>query len=293
MVFHEIGIGLHRIDFAVMGQHTKRLCQPPLREGIGGITLMVNRGARDKAIVFQIRVKGVDIFRQEHAFINDGLNGKRADVKARDGSRDHTFFDAAADDVKLTFKLITLAASAIPEHNLLNGGPCGLSFFADNINIDRHLSPTVNVKAFAQKFGLDNGSGFFLCTKIRAWQENHTDGDFRVARLVARALHLCLEKLLSNIEPNTGTVACLAVRINGAPVPDIFKSLNRHFHNVATRCAINRGDETDATGIMLISRIIGTGFDQQIAVFLVCIFPTAHSAASKSSACWARRYLCM
>ena len=56
-LFIQLMLPATRVDFAVMRQHAERLRQPPGREGVGGIALVVDGEARDEALVQQVRVE--------------------------------------------------------------------------------------------------------------------------------------------------------------------------------------------------------------------------------------------
>src|SRR3546814_19610547 len=55
---------------------------------------------------------------------------------------------------------------------------------------------------------------------------------------------------------DAGTVAGLAVGIDGAAVPDCLQRLDAGDHDVASRGAVEGGDEANAAGVMLLSRVV-------------------------------------
>src|SRR3546814_4551928 len=59
-----------------------------------------------------------------------------------------------------------------------------------------------------------------------------------------------------DLQVDAGTVAGLAVGIDGAAVPDCLQRLDAGDHDVASRGAVEGGDEANAAGVMLLSRVV-------------------------------------
>ena len=86
-----------------MRQHAERLRELPRRECIGREPLVIDRRARNKPVVFEVGIKVIDIFGQEHTFVDNGLYRKRADIEAWNGGCDDALFNAPADNIKFAF----------------------------------------------------------------------------------------------------------------------------------------------------------------------------------------------
>ncbi len=69
--FHPVDVALQRVDFAVVRQHAERLRQPPLREGVGRIPLVIDRKGALEPLVLQIGIKLGHLLGQHHAFVDD------------------------------------------------------------------------------------------------------------------------------------------------------------------------------------------------------------------------------
>ena len=67
---HPVGIAANRVDLTIVGEHAEGLSQPPLREGVGGIALVIDRDGRDETFVLKVRIEFVDVLGEEHAFID-------------------------------------------------------------------------------------------------------------------------------------------------------------------------------------------------------------------------------
>ena len=66
-----IQVALDGVDFAVVGEHPERLRQPPLRERVRRIALVVDREGRDEPLVLEIRIELRDLFSEHHPLVND------------------------------------------------------------------------------------------------------------------------------------------------------------------------------------------------------------------------------
>ena len=67
---HPVGVAAERVDFAVVGERAERLCEPPLREGVGGIALVEEDAARLEAFILQVGIKGGNLLGQHHSLVD-------------------------------------------------------------------------------------------------------------------------------------------------------------------------------------------------------------------------------
>ena len=72
----------------------------------------------------------------------------------------------------------------------------------------------------------------------------------------AGAPDMVLEEILRDLHMDAGPVAGLAVGIDRAAMPDRLQRRDRRLHHLAARLAVERGDEPDAAGVMLVGRIV-------------------------------------
>src|SRR3546814_2753101 len=68
---HPVDVAAHGVDLAVVGEHAERLRQPPGREGVGRVALVVDREIRDEALVGEVGIERRDLLGQEHALVDD------------------------------------------------------------------------------------------------------------------------------------------------------------------------------------------------------------------------------
>ena len=177
VALHPILVATDGVDFAIMRKTAERLCQPPLRESIGRITLVENRNAAFKTVVLKIGVKDRKAFCEEQTFVDNRPARQRADVEIANLGGDDLLFDPAADEIQILFKLsrINRIGHWARDHDLFDFGPCRLRLGADNRHVDRHLTPTINGVAGVDDFRLNNRAAVFLCAQVGARQKHHAD----------------------------------------------------------------------------------------------------------------------
>ena len=113
MAFHPVDVAFKRVDLAVVRQHAERLRQPPLRECVCGIALVIDRKCTLKALIHQIRVELGDLLSQHHPLVDHRAARQRAHIKPLNASRGHGLLDTAADDIELTLKLFLVNAFGV------------------------------------------------------------------------------------------------------------------------------------------------------------------------------------
>ena len=232
MALHPVEIALKRVDLAVVREHPERLCQPPLREGIGGITLVINRKGGLKPLVHKIGVEFRHLFGQHHALVDDRPARERRDVKIMHLRRCSRLFNTAAYDVKLALKGFFVHALDVRDEDLLDFGPGRVGLVAQHRDVHRHMAPAVDVITHAQDFSFHDRPAGLLCGKISTRQEDLPYGQQQIGfRLMPGAPHLIVEERGRDLHVNARTVAGLAIGIDRAPMPDRFQRLDAILHN--------------------------------------------------------------
>ncbi len=217
-------------------------------------------------LVGQVGVEGGQLFGQEHALVDQRARRQRTDVEIIDLLGPHRLFDAAADDVEVQLELFVGDVLVVADDDLFDLGPGRVGLFADDVDVHRHLTPAVDVVAEGQDLGLDDAAAGFLRIQADARQEHLADRQIVVGRAVADDLDVVLEELLRDLDMDAGAVAGLAVGVHGAAMPDRLQRLDALLDHRAARLAVDRGDEADAAGVMLILRVVGVGSGQRRGV---------------------------
>ena len=232
-----------------MSQHAERLRQPPRRERVGRIALMVQRETRDEPFVKQVRIEGRELFGQEHALVDQRPAGQRTDVEVANVFLARAVLDPLPDDEQVALEFFHIRVGGPFDHDLLDLGPRGGRFFSQGRKIDRNLAPAINGITELQDFSLNDKPAAFLGFQIGARQECHTHRNRPVAGGVTGAADMIAEKVLRDFDQDAGAVPGHAVGIDRASVPQRLQSLDPGFDNLAARLAVDRGDQTDAAGI--------------------------------------------
>jgi len=236
-----------------MGQHAERLRQPPLREGVGGIALVVDREGAFKPLVHQVGVELCHLLGQHHAFVDDRPARQRRQIQRRHLRGGGGFLDAAADDIEVAFEFLFLDAFRIRDQNLLNLRPRRVRLIPKAGDVHWHMPPAVDVVAHAQHFGLDDRAAGFLRAKVGARQEDLAHGQQLVAaRLVAGAFHLVVEEVDRDLHMDARAVASFAVSVDCATVPNGLQRVDAVLDHFAGLLAVDGHHKAHAAGGMFI-----------------------------------------
>ena len=221
VALHPVDIALQRVDLAVMGQHPERLRQPPLREGVRRIALVVDRKCALEPLILQVGIELRHLLGQHHALVDDRPAAQRTDIKPADLRTRRGLLDPAADDIKLTLEGLFVDALGVRDDDLLDLGPGRVGLFPQHGDIHRHMAPAIDVIAHAQDLGLHDGPAGLLRAEIVARQKHlahrHQLG---LARLMPGAADLIKEERRRDLHMDAGAVAGLAIGIHSAAVPD-------------------------------------------------------------------------
>ncbi len=274
MAAHPVDVALQCVDLAVMGQHAEGLRQPPLRESVGGVALMINGKGGFKPLIRQIGVEHRHLLGQHHPLVNDAAAREGTQVKPLNPRRRRRLFDAAADDVQFALELLGVGAILAANQDLFDLGARRIGLFAQNGRVHRDMPPAIDVMAHPQDFGFHDGPAAFLRAEIGTRKENlpHRDQLFRI-RLMPGAANLIVEELDRNLHMDARAVASLAVGIHCTPVPDRLKRRNAVFHNLAAGLAGNRHHQSHPARGMLVIRLVETVRIQPGALFFLCPYP--------------------
>ncbi len=250
---HPVAVAADGVDLAVVGEAAERLRQPPLREGVGRVTLVEQRDAALEARVGQVGVEDRQALGEEQPLVDDRAARQRADVEALDLGGDHPLLDAAADEIQvlLELSLVDIARQWAGDHDLLDLGPRRLRLEADHRHVDRHLPPAIDGVARIDDRALDDGAAALLRAEVGARQEDHADGEPVLAHLVPRQRDRVVEEAQRQVDVEAGAVAGLAIGIDRAAMPHRLQRIDRRLDDAPRRNAVGGGDEAHAASVGL------------------------------------------
>jgi len=248
---HPVLVAADRVDFAVMGEATERLREPPLRKGIGRIALVIDGKARHEARIREVGIEHRQFLGKEQPLVNDAARRQRADVKALNLGLDDAFLDPPADQEQVLFERVARAVRRVRpgDHDLLDLGPRLHRLVTDHRNIDRHLPPAIDGVAKADDLRFDDGAAGLLRRQIGARQEDLPDCQPVRLGPVAGAVDMFVEEIERQLDMNAGPVAGLAVGIDRAAMPDRLQRVDRRGDDTTRRLAVGRRDQPDAARV--------------------------------------------
>ncbi len=273
---HPVDVAFQRVDLAIVGDHAERLRQVPGREGVGRIALVIDREVGDEALVQQVGIERGQLLGEEHALVDDRAAGERADVELADAFFGRGALDPAPDDIEVGLEHLLAHALRVGDHDLLDLGARGVRLLADDADIHRHLAPAIDGVAVVQDLALDDDAAGLLLAEVGARQEDLADAELAGAELLADLAHIVLEEGVRDLHVDAGAVAGLAVGIDRAAVPHRFQRLDPHEHDLAPRLAIDRRDHADATGIVLVGRVVEAGGGEVLRLLRIGLGPVGH-----------------
>ena len=274
MAFHPVNVALERVDFTVMRQHAERLREPPLREGIGGIPLVIDRERALEPLIHQVRVEHCNLLGEHHAFVDHRAARQRRDIKLAYTRSCCRFFNATTDHIKLTLERFLVHTFGIGDENLFDLGACRISLFTKASNIDGDVTPAIDVVAHAQNFGFNDCAAGLLRAEICARQEDLANRhQLILARRVTCALDLIIEERDGDLNVDTSAITRLAIRVHSTAVPDRFQGINASFNDFARRRTVQRNNKTNAARTMFFAFIIKTILGHILALGFLVLHP--------------------
>ena len=125
------------VDLAVVGQEAEGLGEVPGGEGVGAVALVRHGQGGGEVGRAQILVEGVELVRQEQAFVDDATRGERADVQPRA----QRLLGAAAGDEEPPLQRVAAAPLGRGDEELADARAALAGGAADGLRAHGHLAP--------------------------------------------------------------------------------------------------------------------------------------------------------
>ena len=244
MALHPVDVAFDGVDLTVVRKHAERLSQAPLREGVGRITLVINRECRFKTCVHQVWIEFRNLLCQHHAFVDDRTAGQRTEIQRRDLCRESCFLDPTTDDVEFALELLFVDVLFTADQDLFDLRAGRVRFLTKAISFHRNVAPAVDVVTHTEHFGLNDRAATLLSAEIGARQEHLTNCDqFVHIWLVASATDLVVEEGHWNLNMDTRAVTRFAVSVDSATVPNRLERVDPVIDHFAGRFTIQRNNK--------------------------------------------------
>ena len=221
--------------------------------GIGGKPGVDQGNGRLVILVLKVRVKPPELMDQEHALIDDGTAGQRADI----GAVPTRLLKDPPGHVELPVKLQALRHALRPLHEaLLNAWHFIQRLRAQDAGFDRDRPPAQKLHALLLHDDFKHLLGLAALQAV-LWEEKHADP---VIPLFSKGkipfLHSLREKPVRNLEQDTYAVAGLAFGVLSGPVLQLFHDLQGVVHGLMALAALDVHHGSDAAGVMFKGRIV-------------------------------------
>ncbi|EXI75851.1 MAG: hypothetical protein AW07_00779 [Candidatus Accumulibacter sp. SK-11] len=258
---HPIVIAAQRVDLAVVCNHPEGMRQLPRREGIGREALVDQRHRRNATRVPEVGIVLANLISQQQALVDDRPRRHRRLVELLamlESERADRVCRPAADDVQL-------ALQGIGDHHIR---PTADEDLADHRlarthcrrhrhrSIDRHIAPAEHHLMLRANGALD----FLLACQARRRllrQEHHTHAIVAGRwQLDALARHLGTKEIIGKLDQDPGAVTHQGIGADRAAVIEVLQDQQPLLDDRVTLLAPDLRDETDATCVVLVGRVV-------------------------------------
>ena len=254
---HPIHVAAQGVDFAVVGGHAERMGQIPGREGVGRIALMDQGQGRHTALVGEVGEVLAEGRRQEHALVDDRFGGQRADVKgvaASEGLGPHGVFSALAREQQQQLETLGYRRiGRVADEDLLDQRLVALGDLAESGVVGGHVAPTEHREAVVDDRLFDGGAAG--CAGRFVTGHEHQARAVFAAHRQGEAAH-CAIQLVRNLDEDAGAIAVARISADRTAMVQVAQDADPARHRRMGLHALDRGNETDAAGIVLVSWII-------------------------------------
>lgn len=254
-----VAIAAEGIDLAIVGDHTKGVCEGPGGEGVGAVALVKNSEGSFVGGILQIEIKAFELGAGQHPFVDDGAGTEGGNIERRGTIGGATVFDFVSRQEEGHFESIVGKFFGIgPSHKELFDPRSGKGgFFPKDAGIDGDDAPTERDETAAGDDFLGDTANVGLGVLILGWKKEEADPEVSLAvELVAEFFNLSAEEFGGDLGQDAGSVPRLGVRIEGATMGELANTTQGAFQNGAGAATLNVGDNTHAASIVLLGRVI-------------------------------------
>ena len=244
------------IDLAVVREEAEGLRQRPLRQGVGGETLVEDRDGGLQALVTQIRVKLLQVRRHHQAFVDDGLVREAADVVIAVVGVGHRRATTGAEQLDGEF---LIAQPFTADEHLLDLRQTLQRQPTEHAGVDRHLAPAHQLQAGREDFAVHVLARGFGLGRILI-EEHHAHGILRRQFDAELLLGDGAQELIGLLDQQATAITGLAVGVDTAAVSHAGEGLNSGIKQVMTRLTLHMGDQAEAAVILELIRTVQTCF---------------------------------
>ncbi len=243
---HPVPVALDRVDLAVVRDEAVRVGERPAREGVGGEPRVHQAERGGVEPVRQVGEEGLQLAGGQHALVDDGARGQRREVDP--GLALGALADHEGDPVELDAGPVRAGQEELaePGHDAAGGR-------AQQVRGDRDVAPAEDGQVLLGRDGLDprDGGGVLV---VGVGQEG--DADRVGADRREFEVDLGAQEGVRDLGEDAGAVTGVRLCAGGAAVLQVAQDGQRLLDDGVVGDAGQRGDESDATGVVLVSRVV-------------------------------------
>jgi len=128
--------------------------------------------------------------------------------------------------------------------------------FAEIAGIDRDLAPAEQRQAFLLQHARDGGAHLFALGGVGRHEELADAVVAGLGQVEAELAAFFLEEAMRDLHENAAAVAELGIGADGAAMVEILENAQAHRDDVVALAVLHVGDEADAAGIVLETRVV-------------------------------------
>ena len=250
-----VDVAAQGVDLAVVDDHAVGVRALPARRRVGGVA-RVHEGDRrlDRGVV-EVEEEAPHLRGDEHALVDDGPAGHRADVEDLLGKGVLGVgapLDRAAAHVEAALEVVAgLDGVGARDEGLHDGGHAGAGGLAEVVGVDGDVAPEEELQALGEAAVLEDALGG-LDAALVAREEEHGDGVVALGRQdLPVALRHLAEEAVRHLEEDAGAVAGVALEALAAAVLEVDQDRECVVHGLVRAHAVQLRDGPDAAGVVV------------------------------------------
>ena len=250
-----VDVALEGVDLAVMDDITVGVRAFPAGRGVGGVARVDERHGRLDGGVVEIDEEAAHLRGDQHTLVHDGARAHGAHIEdlVAQGKLDvGLLLDGAAAHVQTTLEGIAGGRVVrTAQEGLQDGGHAGAGRLAQIVRVDRHLAPKKQRHAGLGAALLKHAAGILYALVVLR-EEQHGHAIVALCRQnLAALLSLFAEKMMRNLEQDSGAVAGVLLESGAAAVLQVDQNGQRIVQNLVMTLTVDIGKRADATCIVV------------------------------------------
>ena len=250
-----VDVALEGVDLAVVDDKAVGVCALPAGRSVGGVARVDECHGRFDGGVVEVDEEAAHLRGNKHALVHDGARAHGAhieDLVAQGELSVGLLFDGAAAHVQATLKGIAgERVVRTAQESLQDSRHAGAGRLAQVVRVDGHLTPKEQRHAGLGAALLKHATGILYALVVLR-EEQHGHAIVALCRQnLAALLSLFAEKVMRNLEQDSGAVAGVLLESGAAAVLQVDQNGQRIVQNLVMALAVDIGKRADAACIVV------------------------------------------